>query len=57
MSATFSKRAGDWYVAICYETDLDFSIPPQVSCGIDVGISSLLTGATSNNTVFKCDNP
>ena len=57
MSATFSKRAGDWYVAICYETELDFVAPAQVSCGIDVGISSLLTGATSNNTVFKCDNP
>ncbi len=57
MSATFSKRAGDWFVAICYETELNFVAPAQVSCGIDVGISSLLTGATSNNTVFKCDNP
>ena len=57
MSATFSKRADNWFVSLCYETELDFITPAQVSCGIDVGISSLATVADSNNSFFKYDNP
>ncbi len=57
MSATFSKRADNWFVSLCYETDLAVKTAPQVSCGVDVGISSLLNVADDTNKIFKCDNP
>ena len=57
MSATFSKRADNWFVSISYETDLAIVSSPQISCGIDVGISTLATVIDSNNVITKCDNP
>lgn len=60
VSATVSQRNGQWRVAFTCEItrEVPVSRSPERVIGIDVGISTLYTGATPDGTrVLTLDNP